>query len=347
MASHDESLVLELLGDISWAGARNLDPGLGEDGAGDEHIGDVDGGVDGVQESLSEVQWGGHVVCDTGSSEELGRALLGLPDTEKTDEKVLREARVEHLGDEEDVGGEGGLQHNGHVRGVEEADGVGSASTTLAGRLDWDLDTETLEVDDSGENEEGREQVHDVGEVLAVERLLESALLVVPGKEEVEQGNDGTLELRATASVDGGGRERLPDDRLANVGSNEERDTASESVSLLEKLIEEDNNKTSHNQLEDEEEDNTSAEIRWLSVEASEDIHGGLSHREDNSEELLSGLVQLAVGLQVKVDIDEVGASKELEYHAGRDNWRDTQFHQRSSVTRQHHAQPVKWIGGI
>lgn len=333
MASHDESLVLELLGDVSWAGAGNLNPGLREDGAGDEHVGNVDGGVDRVEERLSEVQWRRHVVCDTGSSKELGRSLLSLPDTEKTDEKVLREARVEHLGDEEDVGRQGGLQHNWHVRGVKEADWVGSASATLAGRLDWDLHTETLEVDDSGEDEEGRDQVHDVGEVLAVERLLESALLVGPGEEEVEESNDRSLELWSTTGVDGGGRERLPDDRLANVGSNEQRDTASKSVSLLEKLIEEDNNKTSHNQLKDEEEDNASAEIRWLSVKTGEDIHGGLSHREDNSEELLSGLVQLTVGLQVKVDIDEVGTSKELEHHTGRDNWRDTQFHQRSPVT--------------
>lgn len=347
MASHDESLVLELLGDVSWAGAGNLNPGLREDGAGDEHVGDVDSGVDGVEERLSEVQWRRHVVCDTRGSEELGRSLLGLPDTEKTDEEVLREARVEHLGDEEDVGRQGGLQHNGHVRSVEETDGVGSTSATLAGRLDWDLDTETLEVDDSGEDEEGRDQVHDVGKVLAVERLLESALLVGPGEEEVEQRNDSSLELWATSSVDGGGGERLPDDRLANVGSNEERDTASKSVSLLEKLIEEDNNKTSHNQLKDEEEDNTSAEIGWLAVKPGENIHGGLSHGEDNSKQLLGGLVQLAVGLQVKVDIDEVGASKKLEHHAGRDNWRNTQFHQSSSVTRQHHAQPVERIGGI
>lgn len=347
MASHNESLVLELLGDVSWARAGNLDPGLGEDGAGDEHVGDVDSGVDRVEKSLGEVQWRRHVVCDTRNSEELGRSLLGLPDAEKANEEVLREARVEHLGDEEDVGGQGGLQHNRHVRGVEEADWVGSASATLAGRLDRDLHTETLEVDDSGEDKEGRDQVHDVGKVLAVKRLLESALLVGPGEEEVEQRNDSSLKLWATSSVDGGGRERLPNNRLANVGGNEERDTASETVSLLEKLIKEDNNKTSHNQLKDEEENNASAEIRWLSVEAGEDIHGGLSHREDNSEELLSGLVQLTIGLQVKVDIDEVGTSKELEHHAGRDNWRNTQFHQRSSVTRQHHAQPVQRIGGI
>jgi hypothetical protein len=37
------------------------------------------------------------------------------------------------LGDEEDVGGEGGLKHEGHVGGVEEFDGV---SSSLASEFD-------------------------------------------------------------------------------------------------------------------------------------------------------------------------------------------------------------------
>ena len=39
------------------------------------------------------------------------------------------------------------------------------------------------------------------------ESLAESAALVVPGEEEVEEGNEGTLEFWSTAGVDGGGRE--------------------------------------------------------------------------------------------------------------------------------------------
>ena len=58
-----------------------------------------------------------HVVGNTRGSEKLGGTLLGLPDTEKLDEEVVREAVVEHLADQEDVGGQSGLQHNGHVGG--------------------------------------------------------------------------------------------------------------------------------------------------------------------------------------------------------------------------------------
>lgn len=157
MTSHDKPLVLELLGYITGAGARNLNPCLGEESAGTEHVDDVDNGVDGVEESVLEVERGRHVVDETRDSVELSGAVVGIPDTKEADEKVVREARVEHLADEEDIGGQSGLQHDGHVRGVEEADGVGTASTTLAGRLDGDLDTEALEVDDGNKDEDGSE----------------------------------------------------------------------------------------------------------------------------------------------------------------------------------------------
>ena len=66
-----------------------------------------------------------HVVSNARGSEELrSSALAGLPDTKKLDKKVVREARVEHLADQEDVGGQSRLEHDGHVGGVEKADGV-------------------------------------------------------------------------------------------------------------------------------------------------------------------------------------------------------------------------------
>ncbi len=347
VTSHDKSLVLKLLSNIAWGGARNLNPSLGEDGAGNQHVGDVDGGVDRVEERIGEVQWWRHVVCDTRGSEELSRTLLGLPGAEKTDEKVIREAGVEHLRDKEDVGGEGGLQHDWHVGGVEQADWVGAAGTTLTGGLDWDLDAEALEVDDGGEDGEGSEQVGDVWEVLAVESLVESALLVWPGEEEVDECDNGTLELWATAGVDGGWGESLPDNGLADIGGNEEGNSASKTVTLLEELIEENDDQASNDELEDEEENDTGAEVRWLSVKTSEDVDGGLPHGQNDGEQLLSSLVELAIGLQVEVDVDEVGTSKELEDHAGGDNWGNTQFHESTSVGGHHHTEPVQWIRGV
>lgn len=356
MAGHDKTLVLELLRDITGSGARDLNPGLGEEGTGNQHEGDVDSGVDGVEESLSEVQRRRHVVGNTRGGVELGRALTGLPDTEKLNEQVVREARVQHLTDQEDVGAQSGLEHNGHVRGVEEANGVRAAHTTLARGLDGDLNTEALQVDDSGEDQEGGQQVHHVGQVLAVEGLVQSALLVGPGQEEVEQGDDGTLELRATTGVNGGGGESLPDDGLADVGGNEEGDTTAETVAFLEELIQQNDNQTSNNQLDNQENTDTGTEVTGLAVETSQDVNTGLAEGKDDSEELLGGLVELAVGLEVKVDVNEVGTSKELgerswsarfvrrvmsidlfiaylEDHAGGDNRSNTQLHKSTTVT--------------
>lgn len=285
-----------------------------------------------------------HVVSDTGGSEELGGSLLGLPDTEETDEEVVAEAAVEHLADQEDVGRQSGLQHDGHVGGVEQADGIGAADTTLARRLDRDLDTEALEVDDSAEHDDGRDQVHDVGQILAVEGLLERNRLVGPGEEQVDESNDGTLELGATAGVDGRGRESLPHDRLADVGGDEERDTAAEAVALLEQLVEEDDDEAGDHELDDQENADTGAEVRRLAVETGDDIDDGLAEGQEDGEELLRGLVQLAVRFEVEVDVDEVGAREELENHARGDDGRDTQLHQRSPVTRHHHAQPVERV---
>lgn len=211
----------------------------------------------------------------------------------------------------------------------------------MAGRLDGNLDTETLEVDNSGEDGKGGKEVHDVGEVLSVERLLKSALFVWPCEEEVEERNNGTFELWSTASVDGGWGESLPHNRLANVGSDEEGDTTSETISLLEEFIKENDNHASNNQLKDEKEDNTSAKVGRQAVKTSEHVDGSLTHGQDDGKQLLSSLVELAIGLQVEVDINQVCTREKLENHSGGDNWGDSQFHQSTSVTCQHHSQPV------
>ena len=56
----------------------------------------------------------------------------------------------------------------------------------MAARLDGDLDTETLEVDDRGEDDKSGQKVHDIGKALPVEGLTQGALLVIPGQEEME-----------------------------------------------------------------------------------------------------------------------------------------------------------------
>lgn len=114
------------------------------------------------------------------------------------------------------------MQHDRHVGSVEELDRVGSTLSTEPVRLYRDLNTESLEVDDGGENDGSGNEIHDVWKASAPEGLTEGATLVVPGEEEMEESDKGTLEFWSTAGVDSGGGECLPDDGLANIGSNKE-----------------------------------------------------------------------------------------------------------------------------
>ena len=236
------------------------------------------------------------------------------------------------------------MQHNGHVGSIEQTDGVRATDTTLTRGFDRNLDAEALKINHSAEDNDSSDQVHDIGEILAVECFLESDSLIGPSEEQMDQGDDGALEFGTTTGIDGSGRESLPHDGLADIGSDEERNTAAETVALLEKLIEENDNQASNDELDDEENADASTEIRWLPVETRDDIDDGLSKRQENGEELLGGLVELTVGLEVEVDIDEMGTGEELENHARGNDGRDSQFHECSPVTRHHHTQPVERI---
>lgn len=106
----------------------------------------------------------------------------------------------------------------------------------------------------------------------------------MPGEKEVEKSDDGALEFAAAADVDSGGRKGLPDDALTNVGGDEQVDTTAESIALLEEFVEEDDNQSSNNKLNDEQEADTGTKILGLTVEASEDVDGSLAEGNDKSE---------------------------------------------------------------
>lgn len=54
-----------------------------------------------------------------------------------------------------------------------------------------------LEVDDHGKDEDGGNEIHEVGQILAVESLAEGADLVSACGQEMEQGNDGSFKLHS------------------------------------------------------------------------------------------------------------------------------------------------------
>lgn len=50
-----------------------------------------------------------------------------------------------------------------------------------------------------------------------------------------------------------------------------------------------------------------------MAIETCEDENAGLTKGEDDGEELLRSLVELAVGLEVEVHVNEVSTGEQLE----------------------------------
>jgi len=90
--------------------------------------------------------------------------------------------------------------------------------------FDRQVDAEALEVDHDKENEDSRHDVRYVWKVLSVESLFECTPFVLPRQDEMKQSDQRALKLGTATSVDGCRRERLPDDRLADVCCNEKGD---------------------------------------------------------------------------------------------------------------------------
>lgn len=85
-----------------------------------------------------------------------------LPGSDEGDNRICREPSVDELTDEIKLRDEGGLKNDGDVAGVEELDGVRSSGTTLVLVLNGEIDTESLEEDNDGENDDGSQEVGNV-----------------------------------------------------------------------------------------------------------------------------------------------------------------------------------------
>ncbi len=103
--------------------------------------------------------------------------------------------------------------------------------------LDWDLDAEALKVNDDGKHGKSGDKIHHVRKALSPKSLSKGTAFIVPSKKKVEEGNDGTLKLGPTASIDGGGRERFPDNRFTDVGGDEKRDPGAKAVTFLKEFV--------------------------------------------------------------------------------------------------------------
>jgi len=106
-----------------------------------------------------------------------------------------------------------------------------------------------LEVDNHSKDQDCSKEIGQIGQVLPVEGFPQGADLVLSGGQQVEESNDCSLKLGATSGVDGGWREGLPDDSFANVGGDEQGDTGAQTVTFLKEFVQEKNNKSGNEKL--------------------------------------------------------------------------------------------------
>ena len=215
-------LFSELLSNILGRATGYVNPGLAEEGAAAQHEGDVEDGVDGIGEDGAERLRRREIVAQT--PHWVGAATSGvIPHTEQVYKEVSGKLNTQHLGYHVEIGDQGRLEDDGNVGSVEQFDGITAVLASVAGALDGQVNPEALEVYHHSKDEDCCEEVHQVGEVLPVEGLPESSDLVLPGCQEMEESDHGSLELGATSGVDSSGAESLPDDGFADVGSDKQR----------------------------------------------------------------------------------------------------------------------------
>jgi hypothetical protein len=83
--------------------------------------------------------------------------------------------------------GKSRLYHDRCIRRVGELDGVRATLSTEAVALDRDLNSEALQINDGGEDNDSCNQVHDIRKTFSPERLTQGQSLVVSCEEELDR----------------------------------------------------------------------------------------------------------------------------------------------------------------
>mmetsp|Transcript_30829 Transcript_30829/g.66633 ORF Transcript_30829/g.66633 Transcript_30829/m.66633 type:complete len:351 (+) Transcript_30829:714-1766(+) len=299
-----------------------------------------------VVDDLSEGGGRRDVVCNSSDGDGLS-SLAVLPLAENAHQDIGGSAVVQQLTDEVEVGNQSSLKDDRHVGSVEQFDGVCTLLSTVLLVLNGEDNPPSLEVDDNDKHENRGGEVGQVGQILSVHGLLDGADLVIARDEQVEQCDDGTFELGTASGVDGGGTEGLPHDVLANVGGDEETDSAPESVSLLEELVEGQHDESGAEELGDDEEGVTGSDGGEVSVHSADDVGDGLAHGDQNSEQLLGSGEQRSVLLHVVVYFDDTTSRQQLHDQPGSDDGGDTKFHEGTTVGGEDDTHPVEGIGRL
>jgi hypothetical protein len=345
---HDHLVIAELLGDVAGRRARHFDPCLTEQSTCRQNESQVENSVEWIVNNFGKRTGWRNVVGDSTDGDLLsGSTVHILPLAQETDQHIGWSAVVQELGDEVQVGDKGGLKDDGHVGSVKELDRIVSLLPTVFLVLDGKVDSPSLEIDDNYKNQDSGQKISQVGKILTVESLTNCLDLVGSRNEEVEKSNDSTLELSSTTSVDGSWTKGLPDDSLANVGSDKERDTRSKTIPLLQELVKSQDNKTGAKELEDDQKRVTGTDGTQVTIHSTDNISNRFTESNQETKELLGPREQGAIFLDVVVDFNDTRSSQKLHDKTGGNNGTDTKFHQCTTVGSENDTHPVEGIGRL
>merc|ERR1719506_2398883 len=346
VARNEGALVLEFLGNVLRRRPGDVNPEAREHRRRRDDEQNVAETVNRVLEETRQRAWRRDVVHHSADRDRLPGVVSLLPLAQQIDEHVRLEALVQKLREEVRVRDEGRLQDHRRVRGVEQLDGVRVLRAAHLRAAHGQVNPEALEVDDNEEYQQCREQVGEIRRVPAVERFFQGRNLVRPRDEQVEEGNDRTLELAAFRALDHGRRKSAPHHRLADRGRDEEGDRRAEPVPLLEKFVEHDDDHAGEEELDDNQDRVSRAELFEVAVHTGHNVRDCLDDGDEQADKLLRTLEELLVLLVAVVHLEHLDTRQQLHNHSRGDDWRDTKLHQSAAVGCKDHAHPVERIGG-
>ena len=241
-----------------------------------------------VRRDVPEAGGRGDVVRQASHGDELASALGLLPATKELDQEVASVAFVQQLGDEVEVGHQRGLQDDGHVRRVEELDGVSLLHAAAALGRHRKVDPEALEVDHHEEDQNRGQQVGDVRQVGAVNASLSARILSARVRRRWKSAmtapsNSAPLPVFTVVGLNAF-QMMLSHWFVAMKKGN----TGAETITLGQELIEADDDDASHEQLDDDQDGVARAKIADVTVDAGNDVGDGLADGNENAKELLS-----------------------------------------------------------
>mmetsp|Transcript_20271 Transcript_20271/g.42960 ORF Transcript_20271/g.42960 Transcript_20271/m.42960 type:complete len:247 (+) Transcript_20271:513-1253(+) len=240
--------------------------------------------------------------------------LVLLPPSEEPDEEIAAKPLVQELRQKVNVRDERTLKDDWHVGGVEELDRVVALVAALRLGLDWEVDPESLEVDDDHEDDDGGQEVEAVWQVASVKSFLDGLHLVAAGEREVEERHERALELGAATPVDRLRRERLPHDRLADVGGDEERHSRPESIALLQKLVQQGDDDGRQEELANDHGGLDVSDVVDGSVHAGDHVRHRLADADDETHHFVRRLKQLHVLWDARVHFDQFRSGEQLHH---------------------------------